>query len=340
MDLLSELLGEVRIATSAIGRFTLGAPFHLHAPIASPVSFVVLSGRCGWQRAGGPVHWLSPGDAVLGLRGTRHQLASDFSLPRVEMEAAWRANGLPLTDAPQEVGAPIRFAWGGDGERTELLAIAYAFERPLGHPMLQSLPDGLVIPAVDERQSAAVQGAVTFMNTESEVAQPGFAAMAARMAETLFLGLLRAYALQRGEVGPGSLRALHDQRLHGALRALHADPSRGWTVAELAGVAAMSRSVFAQRFTACLGMPPMAYVVALRMHIARRRLEAHAVPVGMLAEQMGYHSERAFRKAFQRSVGTSPSQWRRRQQQVPLDKALKEGDLLAPHLGGDVPGSG
>lgn len=314
MDLLSELLHDVRMSASAIGRFVLGAPFHLRLEYGSPISFVVLSGRCGWRNAAGAEHWLGPGDAVLGLRDHRFDVASNFSLPQTPIEEAWRANRLPVPGTPQDAGAPIRFSWGGRGARSELLAISCTFAGGLRHPLFQSLPNSLLVPALDARQSAVVQGALAFLNSEGEVAQPGYAAMAAHLGETLFLGLLRSYALQSGSEGLGSsLRALRDDRLHAALSAVHAQPSAPWTVASLAGIAAMSRSAFAERFSVCMGMPPMAYVAALRMHLARRRLEAGRVPINLLAEQLGYRSERAFRQAFQRSTGSSPREWRRRQ---------------------------
>lgn len=312
MDLLSELLHDVRIAASSIGHCVLDAPFHLHLEYGWPISFIVLSGRCGWRSGVGSVHWLGPGDAVLALRGNRFDLASDFGLPPTPIEEALQANQLPTFDTPQDAGAPMRLHWGGGGARAELLAIAYSFAGGLHHPLFQSLPNSLLVPAQDARQSAVVQGALAFLNTESEVARPGYAAMAAHMGETIFLGLLRSYALQGGSDGLVGFRALRDARLHAALSALHAEPSRDWTVKALAGIAAMSRSAFAQRFAECLGMPPMAYAATLRMHLARRRLEAERVPIGVLAEQLGYRSERAFRQAFQRSVGSSPREWRRR----------------------------
>ena len=313
MDLLSELLNDVRIASSALGRFSLGAPFHLRVESLSTAGFVVLSGGLGWRRSGGSAQRLGPGDAVLGLRDTCYELASDFGVPQVSIAEAWQTAGLPVPATPAESGAPIRFRWGGTQARCELLAIAFSFDGGLRHPLFHALPADLVVPAVDERQSAAVQGALAFLHAESEVTQAGYTAMAAHLAETLFLGLLRSYALQGGDVGLGGLRALHDPRLHAAVGALHADPSRCWTVRELAALAAMSRSAFAQRFAAHMGMPPMAYVAALRMHLARRRLESDHVPIGLLAEQLGYRSERAFRKAFQRSAGSSPRDWRRGQ---------------------------
>ena len=41
------------------------------------------------------------------------------------------------------------------------------------------------------------------------------------------------------------------------LRAVHARPGHGWTVADLAAEAAMSRSAFFARFTRVVGLPPM-----------------------------------------------------------------------------------
>lgn len=322
MDLLSELLSDVHIEATVIGRFGLGSPFHLGFDYEWPISFVVLGGRVGWRGAQGPVHWLGPGDAVLGLRNASFELASDFGLLQTSIEAAWQAHGLPLPTAPRDAREPIRMVLGGSGACSEVLAIGYSFANGLRHPLLHALPNQVLVPAVDARQSAAVQGAVAFLNSEGEVAQPGYAAMAAHFGATLFLGLLRSHAMQTHDNGVGAPRALRNPRLHAALSALHAEPSRAWTVKALAQAAAMSRSVFARRFAEGLGMPPMAYTAAVRMHLARRRLETEQVPIGLLAEQLGYRSDRAFRQAFQRSVGSSPRAWRRQQREG--DETLDE----------------
>jgi len=56
------------------------------------------------------------------------------------------------------------------------------------------------------------------------------------------------------------LRGLADARLAAAIRATHEEPTRAWTVVELANVAALSRSAFFERFSRTVGLVPMEYM--------------------------------------------------------------------------------
>lgn len=55
-------------------------------------------------------------------------------------------------------------------------------------------------------------------------------------------------------------------------RAIHCKPGKEWTVAELVAESHMPRSVFAGRFKAIIGVPPLRYVTAFRMRVARQWL--------------------------------------------------------------------
>ena len=89
---------------------------------------------------------------------------------------------------------------------------------------------------------------------------------------------------------------------------LAADPVLA-EAAELARVVAVSRSVFAERFTAMVGQPTMQYLSLWRMQLASRMLidGRHMADV---AEAVGYESEAAFSRAFKKVVGESPGTWR------------------------------
>ena len=88
-----------------------------------------------------------------------------------------------------------------------------------------------------------------------------------RLVEVLLIELLRSAP---GEAAPaGLLRGLNDARLAAAIRQMHGDPARSWTVAELAKKAALSRSAFFDRFTRAVGLPPMEYLLAWRMALAK-----------------------------------------------------------------------
>ena len=123
--------------------------------------------------------------------------------------------------------------------------------------------------------------------------------------------LLQAFRLhlsrQAGRVG--LLYALADRHLGKAIGALHADPARRWTLAELAMEAWLSRSIFAQRLRNQMGETPIGYLTTWRMTLARDSLADAREPLARIANTLGYESENAFSTAFRRVVGCSPRRY-------------------------------
>lgn len=312
MDLLSTLLREVGVTASALGTLHLRSPFHLWLRYPMPHSFTVLSGQCTWTDA---VHQqpqvLHEGDSVLVLQTLNSAMASDPALPAVSMETAWRANGLPSFHGEADFSQPLQLNWGGDGAPCELLGVSFSFEARQRPPLLSLLPPSLIVRRSPLGADAGIGAAIAFLTAEHERALPGYAAMATHLARTVFAGLLRSHALHGQPPTRGLLAGLRDARLALALQAVHAHPAERWTVARMAQAAALSRSVFAKRFSTAVGITPMDYVALLRLHDAGHRLVDEPVSISALAQETGYASERAFRAAFLRQFGQSPSAWRK-----------------------------
>jgi AraC-like DNA-binding protein len=72
----------------------------------------------------------------------------------------------------------------------------------------------------------------------------------------------------------------------------------------------MSRSVFAERFKATVGLPPLDYVARWRVQSAGRMLRSTDRTVGSLATVFGFSSESAFSRTFKRVTGQSPTEYR------------------------------
>lgn len=186
--------------------------------------------------------------------------------------------------------------------------------RLLGGYFLFGSPDaGLIVsllPAlVHVRAADRLAVLVRLLVEEAGGQQAGRDLVLSRLIEILLVEALR---LTQGEdAPPGLLRGLGDARLAEAIRQMHADPARAWTVAELARKAALSRSGFFDRFTRAVGLPPMEYLLAWRMAIAKDLLRHHDVALAEVAERVGYGSASTFSTAFSRHVGAPPGRYAR-----------------------------
>jgi AraC-like DNA-binding protein len=102
-----------------------------------------------------------------------------------------------------------------------------------------------------------------------------------------------------------------DPRLAPAFRQIHGQLARSWTVAQLAKAAGLSRSAFFERFMRVVGIPPMEYLLAWRMAVARDLLRRQDVGIAEIADRVGYGSASTFSTAFSRHVGEPPSHYAR-----------------------------
>ncbi|HEV7318674.1 MAG TPA: AraC family transcriptional regulator [Ensifer sp.] len=182
-----------------------------------------------------------------------------------------------------------------------------------GYFVLDSPDAGLLVSLlptlVHLRDIERLSTLVSLVGDEARDERPGRDLVLARLVEVLLVEALRS---NQGEAAaPGLLRGLGDPRLAAALRAIHADPARAWTVADLASAAALSRSVFFDRFTRAVGVPPMEYVLVWRMALAKDLLRQQDLDLAAIAERVGYGSASTFSTAFSRHVGQPPGRYAR-----------------------------
>ncbi|MGD9925014.1 MAG: AraC family transcriptional regulator [Pseudorhodoplanes sp.] len=186
--------------------------------------------------------------------------------------------------------------------------------RLLGGYFVFDSPDaGLLVslmPAVIHMRGAdRLSVLVRLLADEATERRSGCDLVLSRLVEVLLVEALRA--AQREDASPGLLRGLSDARLAAAIRHIHSDPAHSWTVAQLAKLAALSRSVFFDRFTRAVGLPPMEYLLSWRMALAKDLLRRRDLGLAEIAEKVGYGSASAFSTAFSRYVGHPPSHYAR-----------------------------
>jgi transcriptional regulator GlxA family with amidase domain len=106
------------------------------------------------------------------------------------------------------------------------------------------------------------------------------------------------------------MAALIDEGLWNALRVMLDRPGHPHRVESLAAVAGMSRSSFAERFSAAYGSGPMNLLRDLRMNLAGSLLEQSELPVKRIDELVGFQSRSAFTRTFESVTGKSPRAFR------------------------------
>jgi AraC family transcriptional activator of mtrCDE len=145
---------------------------------------------------------------------------------------------------------------------------------------------------------------------ELDGGRAGAMAIAVDLASALFVMMLREH-LENDPPADGLLALLGKRGTAQAVIAMLRDPSHDWTLDELAAHAAASRATLVRAFRATCGIAPLAFLTGLRLGLARRRLETTADAIAQIAADVGYHSEAALSRAFQRRFGVRPRSVRR-----------------------------
>lgn len=265
-----------------------------YAAFGHPSFCAVLEGSCRLAVDGQRALTLEAGDFVL-LPATPGFTMSGFE--------AVRPVRLDPTVTSTHLGE-VRHGTRGGRPDVRLLGGWFAFDSPDAAVLVSLLP-GLVHVRGAERLALLVR----LVGEESSERRPGRDLVLTRLVEVLLIEALRSTPGE--DAPPGLLRGLADARIAPAMRQMHGELARSWTVAHLARTAALSRSAFFERFTRTVGLPPMEYLLAWRMAVAKDLLRRHDLGVAEVAERVGYGSASTFSTAFSRHVGQPPSRYAR-----------------------------
>lgn len=294
VDPLSEILTLLQPrAVFSKGISGAGAWGVRYSDFGQPSFCVVLEGRCRLAVNGEPAVVLEAGDFVL------LPLTPGFTLSGFERVT-------PACVDPKRMAkqtGEVRHGRRGGRPEVRLLGGYFAFDSPDAALMVSLLP-ALIHVRGAERLSIMVQ----LVKDESSQQRSGRELVLTRLVEILLIEALRSTSNE--DASPGLLRGLSDAQLAKALRTMHAQLGRSWTVAELAKTAALSRSAFFERFLRTVGLPPMEYLLAWRMAVARDLLRRR-LPIDEVAERVGYSSASTFSTAFSRHVGQPPGRYAR-----------------------------
>ncbi|MGZ5428002.1 MAG: AraC family transcriptional regulator [Thermoanaerobaculia bacterium] len=262
---------------------------------------ILTSGSCWAGVAGEEQVLLQAGDVVVFPQGDPHLMSS---------AQGRRADPDVQGTSPDRYPGTVHVGPEAAPETTFVCGFLGCDVRPY-NPLLASLPRRMHVPGIAGGWLSEFPKQVV---AECRTAGAGSETMLTRMAELMFIEVVRRHLEFLPPEKTGWLAGLRDPVVGPALTLLHTDPARAWTLADLAREAASSRSVLAERFSQLVGTPPMQYLTMWRLQLASEKLARGTRKVGAIGAEVGYESEPAFSRAFKRATGQSPSAWRRARQ--------------------------
>ncbi len=285
-------------------------------------AFAVCEVGRGWRLAFGPdgaptVHYGLAGSGVMVLAdGRRYPIARDtllllppgngqsFELPeggarefRPDPQLLMRAEGSLRIRAGEK--EDVGFAVACGRIRASYAGILDVLAH-LSGPIVESFEG-----------SRSLRDALQAVLAELAAPTVGTRALTSALLKQCLVLLLRRRSAAPDGVAPW-LPVLGDPRLAKAVLAMLERPAEPHSLGDLADLAGMSRSAFAERFSAVLGRPPIEFLKEVRLRRAAQLLEMTDLPVKVVAGSVGYSSRSYFSRAFKELYGTYPANFRAR----------------------------
>ena len=310
MDPLSDLLRVVRLDGAYFFAVEAAAPWSVDTVAARELSprvmphaehlisyHIITEGHCfGGLHGQAPIE-LSPTDVIVFPHGDAHLISSE------------RGKKFdPNINSTQLVRYPSTARIGSDGPPTTSFICGFlGCDRGPFNPLLASLPHVMHLRGMSKNW---IGGFTQQLIDESRSERAGSESVLTRLAEVMFIEVLRRYVDELPPGQTGWLAGLQDEVVGRVLMLLHSRPAHPWTLPDLAREASASRSALAERFTAIIGQPPIQYLTQWRMQVAANLLVQSGAKVSAIGAQVGYESEAAFSRAFKKATGLAPGAWR------------------------------
>ena len=305
MDVLSDILRQLKFRSAVYFKSDFSQPWGMKMDKSGFAQFHIIDkGRC-WLKVGarGAPFIVSKGDILLFPFGKEHWLADD--------PETFKTPGKQVLEQIISGSNPFK---KNDEKNYSFTLICGHFELDTewDHPFLDALPEFIHIEGNSLHEYEWMQNAVNLIISETGTGKQGSEELVLRVAEILFLQVVRAFIHKNG-VKKSFLAALSDKKIVKALKFIHGNIDKNLTVEELAKHLGMSRSSFSNLFHAKVGMPPISYLTNWRLNVAYKLLKINDQNLTLLeiAERVGYSSESSFHKAFKRKYQKTPGQIKR-----------------------------
>jgi len=304
MDALTHILRVVRLSPQPFQQCELFSPWRIeHSAHNNADLYMLEKGTC-WLSIldTEQIIRLAVGDLVVISNSARYFLTNQpVAIGTTEPDLA--KSGTELTRLDHATDDPAG--------ATQLCFGQFRPEIDIVYPIFSLLPPLIHIKNQDGQPIYWLATALRGITSEAQISRPGYEAVISRLMDILFIMVMRTWIVQHSPEEGGWLGALYDPHIGKSLNAIHGQPEKNWTVEALAKVSLMSRSIFAQKFTALVGEPPIKYLTRWRIQLSTTWLDqVNNFSLAQIAQRVGYTSSYAFSKAFKRLTGVSPTKYR------------------------------
>ncbi|MFF3442359.1 AraC family transcriptional regulator [Streptosporangium sp. NPDC002721] len=307
MDPLADLLDGVRARSAAFCQAILAPPWSLRICDGAPLALATTLRGHAWIMYGEAEPVLMRTGDVAIVKGPEPYTISDdpATAPEIVVHPGNRLTTMDGIDVTDELRLGPRTS-GRTLDGSAIVASGtYQVSGDVSERLLNALPEVVLVPRSGD-QSPIME----LLAQEVDGEGPGQQVLLDRLLDLALLATLRAWFARPEARAPGWYQAQSDPLIGPALRLIHDDPARPWTVALLAEKAGASRAAFARRFTTLVGEPPMAYLTGWRMALAADLLRSSDTTIDSVARHVGYANAFALSVAFKRVRGVSPSRHR------------------------------
>jgi AraC-like DNA-binding protein len=197
-------------------------------------------------------------------------------------------------------GTPPDFKIQSEGEEAEFVCASVDTGGD-ANPISLALPDVVTVPL---NEAEPLQAVTDILLDEALSPRCGGRAVIDRLCEIVVIRLLR-HLIESGKTKVGLVAGLAHPNLSLAIVAIHDNPEKAWRLEDLADVAAMSRTHFANTFRDVVGVTPGEYLSNWRLTLARIEI-GKGTAVKAIAGKVGFSSAAALSRAFTRRFGVSP----------------------------------
>jgi AraC-like DNA-binding protein len=298
MDPFEDVVSAMGVESSLYVRMHFSAPWGVTFDTGYQARLVMVARGGCWMTAEGmePI-LLKASDCLIIKAGTEFSMQDERSRPLLACSEIFSTID----------GRTVRH--GGGGPVVEMVSARLSFDPLAGEPLMALLPN-LVHVRLGDAEAQLLQTTLHLIGMETSEDGLGAGVVIGRLTDVLFVQTVRSWFSADAERATGWIAGLKNRQLASAIKAMHNDLGRPWTVDRLAREAGLSRSGFASAFKSITGETPLGYLTNWRIYRAKALLR-EGRSVVEAATSVGYDSETAFSRAFKRLEGIAPGAWRR-----------------------------